>query len=111
LAPFEFVNLLIFPTNVPFVPTSVGNQTPNRNLPGSNKQTGAVAFNSELGRADPGDFTVGSNCGASLAANTTSVLSIAFKPTGTGTRSATLTVSDTPDRTSPYQITLSGVGK
>ncbi len=41
-----------------------------------------------------GDFTVVNNCGASLVGHASCALSVSFVPTATGTRSATLTISD-----------------
>jgi hypothetical protein len=108
---FEFTNLLIHPTTEFYGTEAVGAQSPVRKVPLTNEQTTTVALATALGGTDPGDFVVGGSCGTSLAPDTTCVISIAFKPTATGTRKALLTVSDSPDRTSPYKITLIGEGK
>jgi hypothetical protein len=42
----------------------------------------------------PGDFTVTNTCGTSLAAHSTCAIQVNFIPTATGTRTATLTVTD-----------------
>jgi hypothetical protein len=34
-----------------------------------------------------------------------------FKPTATGARSANLTIADSPDSSSPHNVTLTGTGQ
>ncbi len=59
--------------------------------------------------ADPGDFAKTTTCGASLAAGATCTISVTFKPTATGARSATLGITDNASG-SPQGVALSGVG-
>jgi hypothetical protein len=55
----------------------------------------------------PGDFTIVNACGTSLVAHSTCAFSVAFVPTATGTRTATLTVTDQVR----YQtVAVTGVG-
>ena len=54
------------------------------------------------------DFTASSTCGASLAANASCTVTVAFTPTATGLRQAALTVKDTQGDSST--ITLAGTG-
>ena len=49
--------------------------------------------------------------GETFAPDTSCTIAIAFKPGAAGKRLALLTVSDSPDRTSPYQVALIGVGQ
>ena len=56
-----------------------------------------------------GDFTQSNTCGSSVAANTSCTLTVTFKPTATGSRRATLNVSDNGGA-SPQTIGLSGTG-
>src|SRR5262249_30225991 len=58
---------------------------------------------------NPGDFTQTSNCPASLAQNTSCLISIVFTPTAAGARSAILSIFDNAP-VSPQPITLSGAG-
>ena len=59
---------------------------------------------------DPGDFLISSKtCGSSLATSASCSLSIEFKPTVSGSRSATLTVSDSSSN-SPQTVALAGTG-
>ena len=104
-------NLLVLPTFEWFGFEPVGKQTPFRNPSVTNNQAVSVALGARIGGANPADFIEHDTCGASLARNATCHISIAFHPSATGRRSAVLTVSDRPDRTSPYQIILVGVGK
>lgn len=58
----------------------------------------------------PGDFTVQSNsCTATLAANSSCILNVAFTPTTAGARSATLAVTDSNSADSASTV-LSGTG-
>ena len=56
-----------------------------------------------------GDFTQANNCGTSVAAGANCTISVTFKPTGAGTRSGTLSISDNAAG-SPHTVTLSGSG-
>ena len=56
-----------------------------------------------------GDFTQSNTCGSSVAANTSCTLTVTFKPTATGSRRATLNVSDNGGA-SPQGVSLSGTG-
>jgi len=76
----------------------------------TNNGTTAITFNS-LAYSDPEYFEdPSSTCGSSLAGSSSCIIYTAFKPTTTGTRSATLVITDS-DGSSPSTITLTGVGK
>jgi hypothetical protein len=64
-----------------------------------------------LGGTNPGDFLKTTACGVSLAPFTGCTVSVQFKPTAIGARSATLSVADSPDTASPHHVTLSGTGQ
>ncbi len=58
-----------------------------------------------------GDFNVsGTTCGSTLAAKGKCTISVVFKPTAAGTRTATLSVSDSANNT-PQTSALAGTGK
>jgi hypothetical protein len=60
---------------------------------------------------NPGDFTITANtCGASLAASSSCSVTVTFKPTATGSRKATLSVSDDAGA-SPQLEALAGTGQ
>ncbi len=56
-----------------------------------------------------GDFEQSDTCGTSIAAGTHCTISVTFTPTAAGTRSGTLTITDS-DATSPQAVPLSGTG-
>jgi trimeric autotransporter adhesin len=60
--------------------------------------------------AESADFPeTATTCGSSLAATKSCTVSLTFKPSTTGSRSATLTVTDSADG-SPQQVPLTGTG-
>ena len=59
--------------------------------------------------ANPGDFAQTNTCGATVAAGASCTISVTFTPTAAGTRSASVTVSDS-DPTSPQTVSLTGTG-
>jgi FtsP/CotA-like multicopper oxidase with cupredoxin domain len=70
----------------------------------------AITFNGiQLGGVDLSQFTSGTTCGASLAAGASCTASIAFAPTTTGVKAATLNINVAPPATSAT-VTLGGTG-
>src|SRR5439155_5793412 len=59
--------------------------------------------------ANAGDIAQTHACGSSLAAGASCAISVTFKPTALGTRSAALSVSDNA-AASPQSVALSGSG-
>ena len=112
---FEFVTLLVQPfqpASLSFGSEPVGHQTPAQTVTVTNNQTSSVKLSTSIGATDPADFIiVGNTCNGSLASTGICTISVAFRPKATGTRSAVLTVSDSPDPTSPYNRTLTGAGR
>ena len=109
---FEFITLFIQPTSLSFGSEPVGHQTRSQAVSVTNNQTASVALSKSIGGTNPGAFRiVGTTCGETLAPDTSCTIAIAFKPGVAGKRLALLTVSDSPDRTSPYQVALIGVGQ
>jgi hypothetical protein len=63
-----------------------------------------------IGGTNPGDYLITNNtCGASVAGGASCSVSVAFKPTVTGTRKATLKVADNGGG-SPQTASLTGIG-
>ncbi len=56
-----------------------------------------------------GDFTLSSSCPTSLAVGKTCALHVSFLPSAPGTRTGTLTITDS-DATSPQVVSLTGTG-
>jgi dienelactone hydrolase len=58
---------------------------------------------------NPGDFSETNNCGSSVVAGQSCNVTVTFRPTKLGTRSAIISITDnSPD--SPQQVNLSGIG-
>ena len=76
-----------------------------------NGTTAAISISSvSITGSDAGDFAISSNgCGASLAAGSSCSVSVVFKPSATGTLTATLNFADTGSG-SPQTVSLSGTG-
>ena len=109
---FEFITLFVRPTFKWFGFEPVGQQTRSQQVSVTNNQTTSVTISKSIGGTNPGAFRiVGTTCGETLAPDTSCTIAIAFKPGAAGKRLALLTVSDSPDRTSPYQVALIGVGQ
>ncbi len=62
-----------------------------------------------IGGTNPGDYSQVNTCGSSLSAGANCTIKVTFKPTATGTRTATISIADS-DPTSPQTIALTGIG-
>lgn len=114
----SFALVSISSAQVTASPSSISwNQVAVGNLGGSKVATltnnGSSTLNiSSIGftGADPGDFvTYQKTCGSTLAASASCTVTVRFRPTVAGTRTATLTFTDS-DGSSPQQVALSGLG-
>jgi|GEM_PF-2263648 len=90
---------------------SFGNQVVSiksaaKNVTLKNGQTVALSISSI---ATSGDYAQTNNCGASLTAGASCVISVTFTPTTTGARTGTLTVTDNASN-SPQTAPLTGTG-
>ncbi|HEY6185329.1 MAG TPA: choice-of-anchor D domain-containing protein, partial [Terriglobales bacterium] len=59
--------------------------------------------------SNPGDFAQTNDCGTSVAVGASCTLSVTFTPTGSGSRSATLDITDNAGG-SPQHVSLTGTG-
>jgi hypothetical protein len=59
---------------------------------------------------NPSDFSQTNTCGTSVVAGGSCTLTLTFHPTATGTRSASISITDNGGA-SPQSISLSGVGQ
>lgn len=100
----------ISPSTVAFGNQNVGTTSAAQNISVSNTGTAALSITSIiLGGTNPGDFAETTTCGASLAAGSSCAISVTFKPTAAGSRSASVSISDNASG-SPQSIALSGTG-
>ncbi|MGH9702010.1 MAG: choice-of-anchor D domain-containing protein, partial [Candidatus Acidiferrales bacterium] len=98
------------PASFTFASQTVGTQGAAQVLTVTN--SGTVTLNLVNGTftgANPGDFSFTTNCPFALAVGASCTANLFFKPSGTGTRTATFLASDdAPD--SPQSISLTGTG-
>ena len=101
----------VSPTSLSWNKVAVGNTSGQKTVTLTNSDSGAITINSiGVTGTDAADFAVSSNtCGTTLAASASCTANIVFKPTTSGTRTATLNFNDS-DSSSPQQVSLSGLG-
>ena len=95
IANFKFPNcgalVTLAPTTLAFPSQVAGTASAPQTITLSNLQATALTG---ISIATTGDFGQTNNCGASLAANSSCTINVTFTPTQCGTRSGTLTVTD-----------------
>ena len=100
-------------TSVAFASTKVGKTSSSKSVTVTNDQPVAISLSIGMAGTDSGDFAIASSttCTATLAANSNCVYTLTFAPVAKGSRTATLTIADSPDPNDPYLINLSGTGR
>lgn len=89
---------------------AVGSATASQSVTLTNKGTAALAnIVISLTGASPGDFSQTNNCPSSLAVNASCSITVVFKPTASGLRTASISVSDNAAG-SPQTVPISGTG-
>ena len=103
-------SIQISPTSLNFNSQSEGTTSPPQVLTLTNNGTTALAINSiAVTGENSGDFTATNNCPPSLGAGLNCVANISFKPSGTASRIASVTIADSAAG-SPQTIPLAGTG-
>jgi hypothetical protein len=98
------------PTSLSFGNQNIGSTSSAQTVTLTNSGTASLTITSvALNGTNPGDFAQTNNCPASLAANASCTVSVTFKPTISGSRTATLTFLDNAAN-SPQTVALSGTG-
>src|ERR1035438_8056141 len=83
------------PSSLAFASPAVGAATAAQTIALSNSGNSDLSVNSiAVSGANSGDFTQSNNCGSSVAAGASCAISVTFKPAASGTRTATVAVSD-----------------
>src|SRR5439155_792918 len=111
-----FVTKILFPTTVTVSPASlnfsnqaVGIASPPQSVTVTNVGAAPLGISSlTVSGTNSGDFAL-TGCGSAVAPNGSCTVSVTFTPTATGTRSATLTITDNAAG-SPQTVSLSGTG-
>jgi streptogramin lyase/pimeloyl-ACP methyl ester carboxylesterase len=75
----------------------------------TNHQTRSVSLAESFTGTNAGDFSISGSgtCTATLAAKTTCSIYVKFKPGALGTESATLSIADSPEPSSPHMVAIS----
>jgi parallel beta-helix repeat protein len=94
------------PSSLTFASQALNTSSSAQSVTVSN--TGTAAANVS-GVAATGDFSQTNTCGSAIAAGASCTVSVVFKPTASGTRSGSLTVSSDASN-SPATVALSGTG-
>ena len=98
------------PTSVSFGNQAVGTKSSPSIVTLSNSGSATLTINSiSITGTNSGDFAQTNTCGSSLAPATSCTISATFTPTASGTRQASLSVSDN-SAGSPQTATLTGTG-
>jgi Cep192 domain 4/Abnormal spindle-like microcephaly-assoc'd, ASPM-SPD-2-Hydin/HYDIN/CFA65/VesB-like, Ig-like domain len=96
------------PTSLSFPGQTVGTSSAAKTVTLSNTGNAALTLSSiALTGTNAADFAQSNNCGSSVAAGASCTLSVTFTPSASGTRSATLSVTDNASG-SPQSVSLSG---
>jgi hypothetical protein len=98
------------PTAVTFPLQPVGTTSAAKVVTLTNNQPTPLSISLSVTGADPGDFAPTSSCGGSIAANGKCMISVTFTPSATGSRTATLNVTDAASN-SPQTVSLTGSGE
>ena len=102
--------ITLSPVGINFGDQKVGTTSAAASVTMSNVGTTAVTIGSvSLTGTNPGDFDQTNNCGKSLGAHTSCTIQVTFTPTATGSRSASLAVSDNGGG-GPQKVSLTGTG-
>ena len=98
------------PATLSFGSQTVGTSSTSQTATLSNSGSSSITINGvSITGTDSGDFSQTKTCGGTLAGGGSCSISVTFTPTATGSRSATLSVSDSAT-SSPQTVALSGTG-
>jgi hypothetical protein len=100
----------VTPASLNFGSEAVSTTSTAQTVTLTNGQSTALTINNIFGGGnDPSDFKQSNDCGTSVPAGDSCTINISFDPTTTGSRTATLSVSDNAAN-SPQVVSLSGTG-
>ena len=100
----------ISPNSLSFSSQNQGTTSPAQSVTLTNSGNAALGITAiSVGGTNPTDFQQTNSCGSSVAAGGHCTIGVSFMPTASGSRSATLSISD--DATSgPQSVSLAGTG-
>ena len=98
------------PVSLTFSTQAIGTTSPAKTVTLTNVGTSTLSITAiAITGTNTGDFAQTHTCGSSLVAGASCKISVKFKPTASGTRTAALSISDNAAG-SPQKVTLSGIG-
>jgi hypothetical protein len=98
------------PASLTFGSQKVGTKSSPKLIRLTNTGTTSLTVSSvKFGGKDPGDFSQTNTCVGQVAAGASCTIGVTFKPIKTGSRSASVSVSDSGGA-SPQQVAISGTG-
>ena len=98
------------PTSLTFGNQNTGTTSAAQNITLSNTGTANLTLTSiAITGTNAGDFVQNNTCGTTIATGGRCTISVSFKPTGSGTRSAAVTITDNA-LNSPQSVPLTGAG-
>src|SRR5437667_212864 len=103
-------NATLSPTSLTFSTQAIGTMSGANTVTFTN--VGATSLNitgTVITGTNAGDFAQTHTCGSSLVVGSSCSISVTFKPTASGIRTAALSISDNAAG-SPQKVTLSGIG-
>jgi hypothetical protein len=99
----------ISPLKITYAAKAVGTSSPAQTVLVTNDEKTSLGISKVvLAGTDPGDFSLKSGCGTSLLPGAYCTVSVTFKPTATGTRTATLSITD---GAGTQTVSLTGIGE
>jgi hypothetical protein len=104
------INISISPSSLSFATQELNSTSLNLNVTLTNTGSQTLNLNSiTLSGANRGDFLVTNLCGSTLAVGASCTVQVAFRPSATGLRTASLNIADNAAN-SPQTVPLSGTG-
>jgi hypothetical protein len=106
-----FPRVVLSNNSLTFAPQLLGTMSAPQSVTLTNSGSETLNISSLLPEgANPGDFASSDNCNGSVAPGASCTISVTFTPTATGTRSATITVTDNaPAITQTFSLTGTGI--
>jgi 6-phosphogluconolactonase (cycloisomerase 2 family) len=102
--------VVIAPTTLTFPSQTVGTSSVAQTVTLTNSGNATLNITSvAITGANAGDYSETNTCGTILAASANCAISVTFKPTATGTRTASISIADNASG-SPQTVALSGTG-
>jgi len=99
----------VSPLSMTFAAEAVGSSSKAQTVVITDDEKTSLAISKvALGGADAGDFVLKNECGSSLLTGANCALSVTFKPTTSGTRTATVAITD---GAGTQNVALTGTGK